>query len=238
MFKCLHVHEHGLRTGSAPYVPMSRAVTKRRLPRRHHRTIRDIWGNRWLVAECRPTAYRFSIYLGWRYEQGRLKTSGKAAVIVTAPLAAHIRAHAQRPNLLPLPIGDNARRRIRSQLGVDHRAWIDTRLAWWLDRIDDLGKLSDAGFVAKHGATGWTRMGTMSRTLVCQMRVALLGRKRHPVGWWKAPAVRTLVTSRLPVQDIADRLQLSPLSVYGIRYRIKQRTRPQEERLSRSQATG
>jgi hypothetical protein len=147
--------------------------------------------------------------------------SGKAAVIVTAPLAKHMRANAQCPYAYPLPIGDNARRRVRELLQIGHREWIDTRLAWWCDRIDDLGTLSSARFVAKHGAKGWTRMRTMSTTLVWQMRVALLGRQRRPIGWWKTPEVRRLICSRQPVTTIAKQLNLSPATVYGIRCRLK-----------------
>jgi len=180
-----------------------------------------MWGERWLVDERRPTQYRFAVYMGWHYPPQGLNKSGKAAVIVTPKLAAHMRANAQRPYAYPLPIGDNARRRIRDQLGIGHREWIDTRLTWWFDRIDDLGTLSSQQFVDKHGASGWTRMGTMSTTLVWQMRTALLGKQRRPAGWWRKPEVSQLVRSRLPSEAIAKQLRLAPATVYGIRYRLK-----------------
>jgi hypothetical protein len=206
---------------------MARTVAKRqrRQACRHNETIRDIWGDRWLVGERRPTHYRFAIYMGWPYPESGLQKSGKAAVIVTASLSAHMRAHAMRPYAYPLPIGDNARRRVRELLGIGPRQWMDARLNWWLDRIDDLGTLSSAKFVAKHRAEAWTRMGNLSAGLVWKMRVALLGRQRPPVGWWRSPEIRTLVNSQLSVDAIAKRLGVSPLTVYGIRYRIKKLTR-------------
>jgi hypothetical protein len=201
---------------------MARTATKRRKRSisRYENTVADIWGERWVVGEVRPTNYRFSIYMGWPAREGASR-SGKAAVIVTPALAKHMRETAQRPYATPLPISDNARRRVRELLNVGHREWIDNRVNWWLDRIDDLGSLSAAAFVAKHGRKGWTRMGTMSTTLVWQMRVALLGRQRPPIGWWKSPKVRALVNSKLPLNEIAKRLDLAPSTVYGIRYRLK-----------------
>ena len=198
---------------------------RKRLSIGRQATIRDVWGEPWMVSERRPTQYRFAIYMGWPVSPTAGHKSGKAAVIVTPQLAAHMRAHAQRPYAYPLPIGDNARRRIRELLNVGHRQWIDSRFEWWLNRIDDLGALSSAKFVAKHGKAGWTRTGTMSTTLVWQMRTRLLGMQRHPVGWWKAPEVKKLVTSKLSLDEIAERLDVAPVTVYGLRYRIKKMAR-------------
>jgi hypothetical protein len=49
------------------------------------------------------------------------------------------------------------------------------RLAWWIDRIDDLASLSVVKFAARHSSKAWTRNGTLSSTLVHNMRVVLLG---------------------------------------------------------------
>jgi len=181
--------------------------------------VKDVWGDQWRVLERRPTSHGFAIYLG-RSDSAEAR-GGKPAVIVTTPLATHFRENLQRPNVHKLPIGDNARRRIRQALGVDHRAWTDIRLAWWYDRIEDLATLSARAFVARHRGSAWTRKGTLSTTLVCRMRLSILGRQRRPRGWWTSPTVQALVTSSLPVHVIAERLGLSPWTVYGVRDRIK-----------------
>ncbi len=199
---------------------MPRSIRRRSSTRPRQLTVRDIWGDRWYVSERRPTPYGFAVYMGWPNSPDGPQKGGKAAVIVTAPLAAHIRANLQRPYFLPLPMGDNARRRVRQLLGADHRAWTDTRLAWWIDRIDDLATLPAIRFVAKHEASAWTRNGKMSTTLVCLMRIALLGHQRRPLGWWKSPAVQALVHSALPIRIIAEQLRLSPFTVYGVRQRV------------------
>ena len=201
---------------------VSRSVRKRRtsLSRRELPVIQDVWGEPWHVAERRPTPYGFAIYMGWAASPKVQYRGGKAGVIVTSPFAKHVRSTAKRPHELPLPIGDNALRRVRKLLGVDHRLWIDTRLNWWLDRIEDLGTLSAARFVAKHRRDAWTRWGSMSTTLVWQMRVALMGRHRRPVGWWRAPEVRALVTSNLSLDEIGERLGISRWTVYGVRQRV------------------
>lgn len=154
---------------------MPRVVRKRRFSRSRHITIRDVWGERWRVSERRPTVYGFAIYMGWPYVPDGPQKGGRAGVIVTPPLAAHLHTHVQRPHFLPLPLGRKALRRARQMLGIDHRAWTDVRLAWWIDRIDDLASLSVVKFAARHSSKAWTRNGTLSSTLVHNMRVVLLG---------------------------------------------------------------
>jgi hypothetical protein len=143
--------------------------------KRRHSIIRDIWGDRWSIAERRPTRYGFAVYMGWPYIPDGPQKGGRAAVIVTAPLAAHLRKHVQRPHFLPLPVGRKTLRRVRQLVGVDHRVWTDTWITWWVDRIDDLGKLSVVKFAQRHQGTAWTRQGTLGPTIVFKMRVALLG---------------------------------------------------------------
>ena len=147
--------------------------------KRHHRRrysiIRDIWGDRWTVAERRPTNYGFAVYLGWPHVPNGPQKGGRANVIVTAPLAAHLRKTVQRPHFLPLPVGRKTLRRVRELVGVGHRVWTDARIFWWVDRIDDLANLSVVKFAKRHRATAWTRNGRLSSTLVFRMRVTLLG---------------------------------------------------------------
>jgi len=154
---------------------MPRPVKKRYFYRSRHVTIRDVWGERWRISERRPTSHGFAIYMGWPYIPDGPQKGGRAAVVVTPPLAAYLRTNLQRPHFLPLPLGRKALRRVRQMLGVDHRRWTDARIAWWVERIDDLAALSVVKFAARHGPKAWTRNGTLSSTLVHHMRVALLG---------------------------------------------------------------
>ena len=160
--------------------------------------------------------------MGWPDAPDGPQKGGKAGVIVTPALAAHIRANAQRPYHLPLPIGDNARRRIREQVGVGHHVWTETRITWWMDRIDDLSSMTAAAFVAKYAAKAWTRNASLSRALVCRMRLMLIGRQRQPLGWWRQPAVKKILRSSQPVRDIAKHLGVTTWMVYGARQRVRQ----------------
>lgn len=202
---------------------MPRPVNKKKypIPRNRLPIIRDIKGERWHVYERRPTPYGFDIYMGWDASPTAAYRGGKAAVIVTAPLAKHLRATVQRPHALPLPMGRKTLRRVRKEVGVDHRVWIDARINWWLDRIDDLGTLSAAKFVARHGKDPWSRQGTVSTTLVCKMRQLFLGDRARPRGWWKAPAVRALVRSKLRAPEVAERLGVSEITIYRIRRQLR-----------------
>ncbi|HXC24993.1 MAG TPA: hypothetical protein VNU46_03690 [Gemmatimonadaceae bacterium] len=180
--------------------------------------IRDVWGDGWTVRERRPTPYGFAIMLGRPYPpQGRCGGMWGQVVIVTPRFAAWVRANAQRPHIHPIPISLNSYRRIRRALGVDRQAWTEKRLAWWIDRVGDLGTLTAAEFVAKHGDKPWTRTGKLTNANVLLMRQELLGRKLRPAGWWKVPSVQTLLRSTVPAPVVAARLKLSLPTVYGLR---------------------
>ncbi|HXC24849.1 MAG TPA: hypothetical protein VNU46_02960 [Gemmatimonadaceae bacterium] len=201
---------------------MARLVKRRRSTSGYQSIVRDVWGDRWRVMERRPTPYGFAVYLGWPTIYVGRERGGKPGFIVTAPLAAHLRTHVQRPHHLPLPIGRKALRRVRKLLGVDHRVWIDHRIYWWVDRIDDLATLSAVKFAAKHGSTSWTRKGTLSSTLVCIMRGVLLGPSARPRGWWRAPSVVAVMKNKkLTLNQIADRLGISPITVSRIRRELR-----------------
>ncbi len=66
--------------------------------------------------------------------------SGGTGIIMTAPLAAHLRANERRPYALPLPVGRDAVRRARRRIGLDQQEWDDHRFGWWIDRIEDSGR--------------------------------------------------------------------------------------------------
>ena len=200
---------------------MARPLRRRRFSPSQCPLISDVWGNSWRVSEQQPTAYGFAIHRGWPHSPVSTNR-GKAAVIVTRRLAAHLHKNVQRPHFLPLPMGRKTLRRVRKLLGLDHRAWIDTRLYWWIDRIDDLGTLSCTKFAAKHGHKSWTRQGTMSAALVARMRTTLLGQRTRPFGWWKAPQVQAVIKNRnLTLEQIAEQLEISPITVSRIRRRLR-----------------
>lgn len=201
---------------------MSPKTKKPRTSGRHLTIVRDIWGDRWRVIERRPTDYGFAVYMGWPTADVGRERGGKPGIIVTAPLAHHVRTHVQRPHALPLPVGRKALRRVRKALGVDHRVWIDNRIYWWVDRIDDLATLSAVKFAAKHGQSSWTRKGTLSSTLVCIMRGVLLGASARPKGWWRAPSVVAVMKNKdLTLDQIGDRLGVSPITVSRIRRELR-----------------
>jgi hypothetical protein len=122
---------------------------------------------------------------------------------------------------LKLPVGRDAIRRARRRIGLDQTAWDDTRFGWWIKRIDDLATLSVQAFVERHRANAWTRSGALSEARVWQMRIALIGRHRRKIGWWKAPAVQTLLKSKHPIDVIAQRLDITPVRAAALRRRVQ-----------------
>jgi hypothetical protein len=114
-------------------------------------------------------------------------------------------------------VGRDAIRRARKRIGLDRIAWDDTRFGWWIKRIDDLATLSVPEFVARHGSKAWTRSGALSEARVWQMRIALVGRQRREIGWWKASEVRALLKSKQPIEVIARRLDITPVRAAVLR---------------------
>jgi hypothetical protein len=171
--------------------------------------VRDIWDDEWSLFERRKTPYGFPLLLGRPYPPPPVRGgSGGTRVIMTAPLAAHLHTYARRPHAYPIPVSRAATNRLRTMLGIDYVAWDEARVAWWMDRIDDLANLSIPEFIAKHRKNPWTKRGLLSGPLVWSMRIRLLGRHRRERGWWKAPAVQKLLVSDLSTQAIAERFHI------------------------------
>lgn len=190
------------------------------------RIVRDLWGDEWRVMERRDTDYGFAILMGRSYPPLNVQGgSGPTTMILTPAVANHLRIHARRPYALPLPVGRDAIRRARIKLGIDKQAWDDSRFEWWVDRLDDLATLPVPDFVARHRDEAWTRTGGLSEALVWQMRIALLGRHRRPIGWWKAPEVRALLTSTLSQDIVGKRLQIRPVMVGALRRKLRREER-------------
>lgn len=185
--------------------------------------VKDMWGDEWSLFERRKTPYGFSLLLGRPYPPPPIQGgAGGTAVIVTEELARHLQENARRPYALPLPVGRDVVRRVRKLIGLDHRSWDDDRIAWWIERLDDLASMAVPDFVEKYKDEAWTRSGSLSEGRVWQMRIALLGRRRRPIGWWKTNRVEKLIKSDLPANTVADRLKVPPMVVRGLRWRLRQ----------------
>lgn len=173
-------------------------------------------GAAWSVRETRASGHGWTIYLGRPYPPVRRQGGhGGTRVILTAELRDYLRAHL--PKDYALPIGRTAIKRLRRALGLHAPA---ERYAWWLDRIDDLGALTAAEFVAKHPAparTGRERMVILRESTVSMMRQQLLGRALRPVGWWRAPDIAAVLTSQQPAREIAGQLDIATSSVRRLR---------------------
>lgn len=210
----------------------------RRRPRVAHGSthiVRDWQGAEWRVFARRKTPYGFDLLLGRPYPPAAVRGgSGGTGVILTPALAKHLRAHARLPYELPLPIGRRPLLRLRTILGIGHRTWEDQRLAWWMERIDDLATLPIPKFVAKHRNAPWTRSGTISGVLAWQMRIRFLGRQRRPVGWYREPKVLALLNGDLPHDVVAKRLHVAPRRAAELRYKLHTEAhRRQRERSKR-----
>ncbi len=184
--------------------------------------VKDIWGDEWSLYERRKTAYGFSLKLGRPYPPPPVQGgAGGTGVIITPALAEHLKKHARRPYAQPLPVGRDVVRRVRKMIGLDHRSWDDDRISWWIDRLDDLATMSVPDFVEKYKTSAWTRSGTLSEGRVWQMRIALLGRRRRRIGWWKTARVTKLISSPLPANDVAEKLNVPPMVIRGLRWRLR-----------------
>lgn len=106
--------------------------------------IADIYGERWLVAEYRPTAHGWPLALGW--PAGMTGRQARPGVIVTLPLAEYLMATRLRD--VVLPIGMTAIKRLRADLDL-RWSWDD----WWQARAADLRAMTLEAFCARHGCS-------------------------------------------------------------------------------------
>ena len=100
-------------------------------------------------------------------------------------------------------------KRLRHLLG--HHRQLDAR-QWWEDHADDLAELTLEQFAAKHGR----KAGAVERA-----RLALLGRKFRPYGWWKEGEAADLLRSDKPRAFVADALGISVGAVGRLRWALR-----------------
>lgn len=120
-----------------------KAIKPYRRQSRADRTIdrvEDVFGQRWLVAEYRPTAHDFAVAIGWPDEPG---PRGKT-IVLTAALAEYLQSTERRRDV-SLPVGTTALKRLRAALDLR----FDWR-TWWGEREQDLATMTLAEFCARH----------------------------------------------------------------------------------------
>ena len=177
------------------------------LPIGYH--ITDADGVIWEVWDARTTTHDFAIYLG---RATPVSGPGGATVILTPDLISYLERHRRSPDLINLPISKTTIKRLRRALGHN---WYEDGEKWWLQRMDDLEKLTTADFAIRYG---------VKAEAVVYARLNLLGTRQRPAGWWTDPATANLILSPQPRLYVAMMLDISA-SVVG-----KYRTRLRKER--------
>lgn len=128
---------------------------------------------------------------------------------MTAPLVCYLEEMRDRPGEIDLPCGRTTIKRLRRELGHDWRA---EQEGWWLERLEDMDRLTGAQFAARHD---------VSEARVCQVRVAVLGPRQRPAGWWRDPEIAALLAGPLPRQHIAEVLGISLGAVGRLRWMVR-----------------
>ena len=168
--------------------------------------VEDAFGDIWHVRQSRGTNHGFEIYLGRPREA--TGPSG-STVILTADLAAHLEKHRWSAfEAMDLPLGGTTIGRLRRLLG--HHRYQDAEM-WWLERIQDLERMTIADFAARH---------RVSTGAVSQARRALADvPAQRNANWWRTPEMVALWHSKQPTASIAAKLGLSAVTVR--KYRAK-----------------
>jgi hypothetical protein len=168
--------------------------------------MRDAFGQWWDVSDFRATTHGFDVVLGWPSGKRRGRAGvGRPRAVLTKPLVRYLSRFRTLPSRIDLPLARSVVLRLRRQLG--HNRWVDTK-KWWADRKEDLARLTGPEFVAKHGKT---------RQAVQYERTRLIGRRRRPHFWWKAPEVQTVLFSGRQDAEIGEALGIQAQTAAHLR---------------------
>lgn len=170
--------------------------------------VHDIFGQTWLVTEARETPLGFDVLVGRPHPPSRQG----ATVILTDDLAEAIDAMRDTPADLDgvLPIGRTTIKRLRKAMGYHWRA---DRLDWYLDRLDDLATMTGVEFAQRHG---------VSEATASIWRNRLVGPRRRPAGWWRAPDVVATLTAPTSAAQAARALEISDGAVRRLRHLLRE----------------
>ncbi len=173
--------------------------------------VEDVFGARWRVTHASATEHGFGILRG----VPDAKHDSSPAILLTAELAAHFERHRLAPRNLALPIGQTVINKLRRRLDQD---WPRENTAWWLDRRDDLGRLSSKEFAQRHG---------VDKSTVTNARLRYCG-KHPPRRDWSDPTLQALVLSDRPYGEIAEALGTSAHYVRSMRYLLRKKQQDAE----------
>lgn len=170
--------------------------------------ILDAWDGIWTVDDTRLTRHSFALYLG-----RPVPISGPqgAAVIITHELRDYLDAHRRSPELIDLPLGRSAIKRLRRVLGHN---WYEDGEKWWLDRWEDLISLTTADFAAKYH---------VKPAAVTYARLSIIGTKQRAAMWWADPEVANLVLSPQPRIYVAQMLGISVSHVGKLKTELRRK---------------
>ncbi len=172
-------------------------------------TVADAFGDTWTVAEARPTPHGFDVLLG--HPAGRRQ--GKT-VICTPELVAYLESRRYPARGVHLPLGRTAVKALRRLLGL---RWLEQHGAWWEERVDDLADLTSVAFAERHG---------VSAGVTANARLALLGPRLRPPGWWREAGVSALLAGPDPAVEVARVLDIAAGSVRRLRCVLRAEAAP------------
>ncbi|MEI8371849.1 MAG: hypothetical protein WCJ35_03335 [Planctomycetota bacterium] len=172
--------------------------------------VADVFGDSWDLRERRPTAYGWSVCLGWPHGQPRGRGgTGGPSIIVTRELLGYLESVRETPGTYDLPIGRTAIKRLRRLLGMD---WFAENEAWWQERIEELSTMTLQKFAEKYG---------LSEGAVDLWRLRFFGRQLRPEGWWLKEPARELLGGDYPRTYVAQCLDVSLGTVGRLRWVVR-----------------
>jgi hypothetical protein len=172
-------------------------------PRMRHKAlvlgqVRDIEGRLWDVRQIRETKHGFNLLYG--SPEARVGYwGGVARLIATQPLIDYWEGNrTQRDGVLfDLPAGRTTLKRVRSRFGFNYHKDLST---FWMQRIEDLDKLSAREFARKHN---------VDIHVVVDARRRLLGSRVRKLGWWRKPRPIKILRSNVTLREMGEQLGIS-----------------------------
>jgi hypothetical protein len=174
--------------------------------------VRDVEGSLWDVRQIRETKHGFDLLFGSPDSHLGSYRGGLPRLIATQPLYDFWEANRAKHTgiIFDLPAGRTTLKRLRRRLGFN---FLDDLSDFWMERLDDLEKLTAREFSERH---------QVDIDVVFDTRLRLLGSMARDPGWWRKPRFLKILRSNITLREMGEKMGISISQAFRLRNQANQ----------------